>query len=213
MVRTYKIAEIFYSIQGEGSHVGEPMIFIRFSGCNLKCSFCDTKHEAGEDYTTDQILAVVSQTSVPFLIPLPVCFTGGEPLLQLDSELLLALSKKGHPLHLETNGTLGPPFPALFTCITISPKKSLEEQPLPRLSGLLTFMGPQRDLKIVWGSGEPKGTLALMKDWGRYEYDNKFIQPMTFPDGSTNVREAITYIKENPEWKLSVQLHRILDVR
>lgn len=212
-MKTYSIAEIFYSLQGEGTWAGTPMIFIRFSKCNLKCHFCDTDFENGEDLFVEDIMGRIDALldKVNPNTPVPICFTGGEPLLQLDTHLMQALSTaRGHhftPLHLETNGTLTPPSPSGFRCITISPKVPVAGN----LGGMLKISS-NVELKVIWDMVNEKQTMNIMKGWDHFPYKRKFIQPMTNPDGSTNVEDVIAFIKDHPEWHLSMQIQNILKI-
>ena len=113
-----KINEIFYSLQGEGYHTGTPAVFIRFSGCNLKCSFCDTQHEAGTLMTDDEIIAEVSK------YPVTVILTGGEPSLWIDDALIDRLHEAGKYVCIETNGTR--PLPESVDWVTCSPKQGVK---------------------------------------------------------------------------------------
>ena len=112
-----KINEIFYSLQGEGYHTGTPAIFVRFSGCNLKCDFCDTQHEEGKMMTDDEIIAEVKKYPA-----VTVVLTGGEPSLWIDDELIDRLHQAGKYVTIETNGTR--PLPAAIDWVTCSPKQS-----------------------------------------------------------------------------------------
>lgn len=114
-IKTYKINEIFYSIQGEGTHAGRPMIFLRFSGCNLKCAFCDTRHESGVELTAEEICKGIEDkfraSCTADVSTLAICITGGEPCMQLDEALLQALSSyftttrfTALLINIETNG-------------------------------------------------------------------------------------------------------------
>ena len=143
----------------------------------------------------------------------PICFTGGEPTLQLDETLLRALSAMGYThLHLETNGSLIPPAPTMFECITISPKDVVHiAKPLqwPYLLSLRVH----RELKIVWDTRNLTRLRAIVESWKQFTYVDRFIQPLTLPDGSSNVEEVMDFIKRVPDWRISVQLHKILKVR
>lgn len=110
-----KINEIFYSIQGEGRNTGMPAVFVRLSGCNLKCSFCDTKYEEYQEMLTLEIVKIIEQYNCPNVI-----ITGGEPLIQDLSDLFYQLKSKGFDILLETNGTINTDL--LFDWITMSPK-------------------------------------------------------------------------------------------
>ena len=112
-----KINEIFYSLQGEGFHTGTPAVFVRFSGCNLRCSFCDTRHEEGVMMTDEEIVEKVS--SFPARI---VILTGGEPSLWIDKALISRLREAGKQICIETNGTR--PLPDGIDWVTCSPKEN-----------------------------------------------------------------------------------------
>ncbi len=116
-----KITEIFPSVQGEGLRQGEPTIFIRLSGCNLKCSFCDTKYawEEGQQYSVDQVLEEIRKIRQSFPAQW-ICITGGEPLLQDIDGLTNALKKEGLKIQVETNATLYRTLPVDW--YSISPK-------------------------------------------------------------------------------------------
>ena len=114
-----KINEIFYSLQGEGFHTGTPAVFIRFSGCNLKCPFCDTHHEEGTLMSDEEILAEVRKYPARTVI-----LTGGEPSLWIDEELINLLHQAGKFICIETNGTH--PLPDGIDWITCSPKQGGE---------------------------------------------------------------------------------------
>ena len=101
LLMKYKITEIFYSIQGEGFWVGTPCIFIRLSGCNLSCSWCDTKHEIKKELNESEILEEIKQYPTKMVV-----ITGGEPTQQLLIDLLMGLKMAGYKIHLETNGTI-----------------------------------------------------------------------------------------------------------
>ena len=112
-----KINEIFYSLQGEGFHAGTPAVFVRFSGCNLKCDFCDTRHEEGKDMTDEEIVEEVLRYPSRMVI-----LTGGEPGLWVDDALIEALHKAGKYICIETNGTCV--LPEQIDWVTCSPKQS-----------------------------------------------------------------------------------------
>jgi len=218
MAERYQINEIFFSVQGEGAFAGTPMVFVRFSGCNLECPWCDTQHQSGRFMADEEILNEVLDAAYvggwngahcPSSLPRPpVCFTGGEPLLQLDEDLVFLLSSMGFPLHIETNGTLGlPPMPSVFHCITIGPKE------LPGGTKQAEWMFPLAatlELKVVVVGNY----VGLMEGWKAYRrFTHHFLQPLTRPDGTTNVDEVLRVLQKWPGWRLSVQLHKILGIR
>lgn len=178
-----KINEIFYSLQGEGKWSGTPMIFIRFSGCNLKCSFCDTDHADAKEMSTADILAAVNQYRTRH-----VCLTGGEPSLFVTQELIDMLHQQGRFIHIETNGTHE--LPEGVDWVTVSPKTET------------IALKAADEIKIVYQGQEVKKWLAFP---AKYHY----LQPCS----CENTAEVINYIKSNPEWKLSVQMHKLLNLR
>ena len=125
MSKTYKINEIFYSLQGEGFYTGTPSVFVRFSGCNLSCPFCDTDHNQGVMMTADEIAAAVNAYPASHVV-----LTGGEPSLFVDDELTAALH--GHFIAMETNGTH--PVAAGVDWITMSPKSDFVDGAEPVLT-------------------------------------------------------------------------------
>jgi 7-carboxy-7-deazaguanine synthase len=215
---TYVVKEIFYTVQGEGANAGRPALFLRFSGCNLwtgiqrdrekgpgGCSrWCDTDFVGtdgpggGKFHTADELVRAVkgqwpqtkpSEHATPFV----VC-TGGEPLLQLDEPLLAAFNAAGCSVAVETNGTVEPPPGRLW--LTASPKANA---PLRVTKG--------NELKLIFpqAGAEPE----------RYEdlrFDRFFLQPLDGPQVAQNTAQALRYCLEHPQWRLSLQMHKILKV-
>ncbi|WP_455672185.1 7-carboxy-7-deazaguanine synthase QueE [Phocaeicola sp.] len=178
-----KINEIFYSLQGEGYHTGVPAVFIRFSGCNLKCSFCDTEHEEGEMMSDEEIVEEVT------LFPAStVIFTGGEPGLWIDEALVDALHRAGKYVCVETNGTCV--LPDNIDWVTCSPKEGGELR-LNRMD----------EVKVVYQGQDVSAFLDLPAR-------HYFLQPCS----CTNTEEVIGYILKHPEWRLSLQTHKLLEI-
>lgn len=189
----YKVNEIFYSLQGEGFWTGTPMVFVRFSGCNLKCPWCDTSHENGIEMTADEILRSVHDASEGRCHR--VCLTGGEPLLQVDASLLDAFHASNYTIHVETNGTL--PRPDGLDWVTMSPKGK-------------TVLSDPDEIKLIFEGG----TLDLDK-WEAL-CGNLFLQPCDTGDPVTNkniLNKTIHYLKQNPQWRLSLQTHKLIDIK
>lgn len=191
---TYRVNELFYSLQGEGRHAGTPAVFVRLSGCNLACPFCDTRHRPFTHMTSAGIVEAVKRYPARTVI-----LTGGEPTLQLDAELTTALHEAGCTIHLETNGTL-PLKPGVeIDWITCSPKEgpALQIQRIDELKVL--FMGDN--------------DVAPFLSIPAREYR---LQPLDTGDAQRNqeiVKQTIDYILNHPTWKLSLQTHKILNVR
>ncbi len=209
---TYSIKEIFYTLQGEGTHAGRPAVFCRFSGCNLwsgretdrasaVCKFCDTDFvgtdgELGGKYPDAAVLAQTIDQLWPPAYPDSkyVVFTGGEPLLQLDPALINSMHAAGFEIAIETNGTL--PVPAGIDWVCVSPKIGSE---------LVVKRG--NELKVVI----PQAGQAL-EQYEDLAFDHFYVQPMDGPAAEANTRLAIDTCKRNPKWKLSLQTHKLLQI-
>lgn len=192
-MHSYRVNEIFYSIQGEGAFAGTPAVFVRFSGCNLACPWCDTDHSHFAEMTRDEL-----ENAVRVLLTgrdgAIIVLTGGEPALQLrDDEPLF--QGFGCRICIETNGTL--PVPDWVDWVTVSPKNEL--------SAIVPLFD---ELKFVF---EPEHIpyYLSMQDVGCI----KSIQPLARKDGTTNLAEALEFVLAHPRFKLSVQLHKIIGVR
>lgn len=193
MGNTYRVNEIFYSLQGEGCHTGVPAIFLRFSGCNLRCDFCDTQHQRFSNMTAAEILKAVSAAPARTLI-----VTGGEPTLQLDAELTDILHEAGFTIHLETNGTQQLKKGVQIDWITCSPKQG-GEICIQRID----------ELKVLfWGQDVSPFTEIPAREYR--------LQPLDTGNENKNKeiqKQTIDYILNHPVWKLSLQTHKILNVR
>lgn len=185
-----KINEIFYSIQGEGKYTGYPMTFIRLSGCNLNCKFCDTKHQEFNLMTIEEILEKVYYYPTPY-----VCITGGEPLMQDLTKLLYTLKK--YYLHLETNGTY--PIPWDFQYVCISPKN--KQVPYSNLVHA-------DDIKILCGSTDWED-LAL---YYLNQCSSISLQPLSLSPEYTN--KAIQYCQHHPSnTRISIQIQKLINIK
>lgn len=183
-MKTYKVNEIFYSLQGEGCHTGMPAVFVRLSGCNRACPFCDTDHAAGRAMTTDEIVAEVTQYPTHHIV-----ITGGEPAMQIDDALITALKSEGHYLQIETNGSL--PLPDGIDWVTCSPK----DEPWR--------IGHVDELKIVY-QGQDVEAIA-----GRFDAKVLCLQPCS----GANIPETVAYIMAHPRWRLSLQTHKLINIQ
>ena len=216
---TYTVKEIFYTLQGEGAQSGRAAVFCRFSGCNLwsgreedrsraVCQFCDTdfvgtgpdggKFSGANELADaiDRCWGGVGADSSPLRAPkkFVVC-TGGEPLLQLDQELIDALHQRGFEVAVETNGTK--PAPASLDWICVSPKAGA---PFVQTSG--------SELKLVYPQEN-----APPEKFAQLNFRHFFLQPMDGPDLAANTERAIDYCLRHPGWRLSIQTHKLVGVR
>lgn len=210
----YAIKELFYTLQGEGANAGRPAVFLRFAGCNLwsgreqdraeaVCRFCDTDFigmdgpGGGRFATAEDLAAAVAAAWPPGAQPrarrLVVC-TGGEPLLQLDEPAIAALHRLGFEVAVESNGTIEAPASLDWTCI--SPKAGA---PLVQTSG--------HELKLVFpqDGAEPEKYRSLA-------FQHFFLQPMDGPEREANTKRAVRYCLDHPEWRLSLQTHKMLGI-
>ena len=211
----YTIKEIYYTLQGEGVNTGRPAVFCRFSGCNLwtgreadrgsaVCRFCDTDFVGTDGLGGGQFprgldvaraaaahwpMSVAGATGLPR--PLVVC-TGGEPLLQMDRGLVIALHDEGFEIALETNGTILPPDGIDWICV--SPKAG---------AGLALRSG--QELKLVFPQ---KGAEPGLYEGLDFEYF--LLQPMDGPDRERNTRLALRYCLDHPKWRLGLQMHKLV---
>lgn len=209
---SYSVKEIFYSLQGEGLRAGRPAVFCRFAGCNLwsgreqdragaTCRFCDTDFvgtdgTGGGKYSEAVALARAVAAHWPAgEAHRYVVLTGGEPLLQVDAPLLQALHAEGFEIAVETNGTL--PAPAGIDWICVSPK-----------AGADWVQRRGHELKLVY----PQAGLAP-GDIVAGGFEHYLLQPMDGPERAQHTRAAIAYCQQHPRWRLSLQTHKILEIR
>ncbi|MFD6091267.1 7-carboxy-7-deazaguanine synthase [Oerskovia sp. NPDC060338] len=210
---TYKVKEIFYTLQGEGTHAGRPAVFCRFTSCNLWtgreedrsraiCKFCDTDFVGtdgpdGGKFASATELALAVASLWPRDAggqPMVVC-TGGEPLLQLDQAAVDAFHAEGFYVAVETNGTQVPPTGIDWLCV--SPKAG---------APLLVTAGSE--LKLVYPQSGAEPTKYAHLDFKTFR-----LQPMDGPDIGENTKSAVKYCMQNPTWSLSMQTHKYLGIR
>jgi 7-carboxy-7-deazaguanine synthase (Cx14CxxC type) len=210
----YRVKEIFYTLQGEGTHAGRPAVFCRFAGCNLwsgkerhrqsaVCTFCDTDFVGtdglgGDLFATACLLAGAvaaawPATSHPAAKPFVVC-TGGEPLLQLDEAAIDAFHQAGFAVAVETNGTRAAPRGLDWICV--SPK-----------AGAPLKLQRADELKLVYPQTE-----APPAAFDAFDCPRLLLQPMDGPDRDRNTTLAVHYCLAHPQWKLSLQTHKYLGI-
>jgi len=207
---SYKVKEIYYTLQGEGAQTGRAAVFCRFTGCNLWsgreedrhkaiCQFCDTDFVGtdgpnGGRFSTAEALAEAVAAQWPGGgKPYVVC-TGGEPLLQLDAALIAAFHDKGFEIAIETNGTLLPPKGIDWICV--SPKAG---------SDLILRSGDEMKLVFPQPGAEPERFAHL-------DFKHFFLQPMDSPQQAQNIQSTLEYCLTHPQWRLSLQTHKVLRI-
>ncbi|MEH6471690.1 MAG: 7-carboxy-7-deazaguanine synthase [Halopseudomonas sp.] len=212
----YSVKELFYSLQGEGAQAGRAAVFCRFSGCNLwsgreqdrasaQCNFCDTDFigtdgELGNKYPDAKQLADrVSKLWYSHCSdntgakPYVIC-TGGEPLLQLDSELIEAFKDRGFEVAVETNGTL--PAPSGLDWVCVSPKGTTALQ-----------LTEGDELKLVHPQPEVDPTT-----FNTLKFDYFYLQPLDGPDAANSLTACLEYCHKHPQWRLSLQTHKLVNI-
>ena len=216
----YRVNEIFFTLQGEGAHSGIPAVFVRFSGCNLRCPWCDTEFTEFTEMSAAGIIAeMCSLYDVPNERRKMCVLTGGEPSLQVDKELIDALHEAGFYICIETNGTRS--LPEGIDWITCSPKEtSLQYSAISHQPPLA--LKKVNEVKVVFtGTYDPD-------IWrSKLEAEHWMLQPLRYNgewllqsgiddfeiDSNDNLDETVRYILAHPFWRLSVQLHKIAGLR
>jgi len=209
----YSVKEIFYTLQGEGAQTGRAAVFCRFAGCNLWsgreqdrasaiCRFCDTDfadtngHGGGKFASPEALADAIARTWPAAATSgkrFVVC-TGGEPLLQLDASLIAALHARSFEIAVETNGTVA--APAGLDWICVSPK-----------AGTTLKQTTGDELKLVYPQpGAEPGNFAGLA------FRNFFLQPMDGPVREANTRLALEYCMQHPQWRVSLQTHKLLGI-
>ena len=199
-----KVNEIFYSLQGEGVYTGTAAVFLRLSGCNMKCWFFDTKgHEKGTEMTEEEIAERVSQYPARHIV-----ITGGEPTMQLNGRLTQLLHERGFYIQIETNGALPLKDGAEVDWITCSPKvneikiQRIEELKLLFIEEYLEkYKEVKASLRCLQPLDEGNGFRACSPE---HRLERKNV--------NNNGNEVISYIKEHPEWRLSLQTHKLINI-
>ena len=190
-----RVNEIFYSLQGEGRNSGRAAVFVRFSGCNLCCPFCDTDFSDYHEMSSEEIVSKISQFPARFVV-----LTGGEPALQVTEEFVNQLHEAGFEVAIETNGTL--PLPENIDWVTLSPKTS-------------PFIPPQEgkriadEIKVVFdGTNDPEDFLP-----SSLQLPLLYLQPCDVGDPVRNrdiIEACVEYVKSHPQWRLSLQTHKLV---
>lgn len=198
-MKKYKINEIFHSLQGEGVWTGRAAVFVRFSKCNLRCPFCDTDFSKFVELSADEIIDKVQSLSKECRF---IVFTGGETTLQVDKELTDKFHALGYYLSVETNGTHE--IPEGIDWVTCSPKTAY----IGRRAALVKIKEAS-EVKLVYDGEHEVSTYGISAP-------NLFLQPCDTGDTERNniiLAETIKYIEKHPEWRLSLQTQKIVNVK
>lgn len=193
-----RVNEIFYSLQGEGYNTGQAAVFVRLAGCNLKCPFCDTKFDTYKEMDEQEITHEVRTLSNNKNCL--VVLTGGEPTLQDCTKLISLLHINGYKVAMESNGTKTPPYN--IDWLTISPKTVFTKSPK-------IIVNKCDELKVIFDA-------VNMPQYYNINAKHYYLQPCDTGDNKKNeliIKKCIEFIKENPQWKLSLQTQKILNVR
>lgn len=209
----YAVKECFLTLQGEGAHAGRAAVFCRFSGCNLwtglerhrataSCRFCDTDFrgtdgDGGGRYSTPDALAehiAATWNASASGGRRYVVFTGGEPLLQLDEPLIVAMKNRGFEIAVETNGTQVVPPGIDWVCVSPKPRSTLVVQ-------------AGNELKLVFPQPE-----LHPREFEGLAFDHFFVQPLDGPQRDVNTAHAVAWCRANPTWRLSLQTHKLLGI-
>jgi 7-carboxy-7-deazaguanine synthase (Cx14CxxC type) len=207
----YHIKEAYYTLQGEGFHTGRAAVFCRFTGCNLwsgkeedrnnaVCRFCDTEFvgtdgpNGGHFDSAEELALHLARLWEGSSRKIFIVCTGGEPLLQLDQNLITALHSNNMEIAVETNGTIEPPDGIDWLCV--SPKAEAE---------LVVSEG--NELKLVYPQAG-----CNPEDYADLEFDHFYLQPMDGDNLEKNIEAAVIYCLSNPDWKLSLQTHKIINI-
>lgn len=193
---SYKVNEIFYSIQGEGKHTGMPAIFLRLSGCSMGCPFCDTKYAFADGKEMNNLEILVALSAFPCKT---VVITGGEPTEQNLPALMSLLKSAGYCIHLETNGANDTDV-SLADFVCVSPKMKVSQAMLKKAD----------IIKLVIGQDTPLNDLEKY-----YAYEDEETQIYLQPESNKqeNIDLCVKLLKEHPSARLSVQMHKLINIR
>lgn len=194
----YPINEIFCSLQGEGEKTGTVSVFIRMSGCNLRCAFCDTDYQSHTMMSAPEIVEqVMRYPGAPLIV-----LTGGEPALHIDNALIQALKLTGKTIAIETNGTL--PLPDGIDWVTLSPKTAFQGG-----EALPCIITSCDELKVVY-------TGQNLNQYDHIKAQQRFLQPCYVDDPKQRLlglQATVKAVLDNPQWRLSLQTHKLLGIR
>ena len=192
----WKVSEIFYSIQGEGKHTGMPAVFLRLAGCSMGCAWCDTKYALAGGKEMNNLEVLVELSKYPCKT---VVVTGGEPTEQDLPALVSVLKSAGHIVHIETNGANDCDVSkADFVCV--SPKKYVSENMLKKADVIKLVVNEKTDLEDL-------------KKYYNYENEKTTVYLQPESNKEENITLCVKLVKEHPSARLSVQLHKLINIK
>ena len=200
-MKTYRVNQIFYSLQGEGHNTGRAAVFIRFAGCNLRCSFCDTEFDSYREMSADDIIETITPYPTRFIV-----LTGGEPTLQVDEAFIDLLHLHSYEVAMESNGTR--PAPKNLDWLTVSPK----DWWMKDVGWWMENSSHANEIKIVFDEDTPTRLSSIHIPPSTIHL---FLQPCDTGDPARNafiLQQCISYIKEHPQWRLSLQTHKLIGI-
>lgn len=197
MLGMRRINDIFYSLQGEGWNTGRAAVFVRFAGCNLRCPFCDTDFDSYREMTDEAIVAQMTQYPARLAV-----LTGGEPTLQVDEDFVELLHRHGYEVAMESNGTRQ--APANLDWLTVSPK--VDEGTRVKSDGRIPD-----ELKVIFDENtDPEAYLP--SSLTPHSSPKLYLQPCDTGNAERNlyiINRCVSYIKDHPWWRLSLQTHKL----
>ena len=214
-MRVFRVNNIFYSLQGEGRNTGRAAVFVRFAGCNLRCPFCDTEFDSYREMSDEDILAAIQSLTASVQTPIPsggvggrllIVLTGGEPTLQVDEAFVDLLHQHGFEVAMESNGTR--PAPQNLDWLTVSPK-IIGEGCLVKGEGRIPD-----EIKVVFDENTPQ-KLSSLHPSPNTLHPFLYLQPCDTGDAERNrviTQACVDYIKAHPQWRLSLQTHKVIDI-
>ncbi len=208
-MKMYRVNDIFYSLQGEGRNTGRAAVFVRFAGCNLRCPFCDTDFNDYREMSAGDILQAISGYESHFVV-----LTGGEPTLQVDETLVDLLHTHGYEVAMESNGTR--PAPRNLDWLTVSPKKSPLKDCSLNKDEVKKDNRYADEIKIIFDENtDPESILQISSSFLTSPNTLYFLQPCDTKDSERNSRiiaACVDYIKQHPQWRLSLQTHKLIGI-
>lgn len=196
-----RINNIFYSLQGEGRNTGRAAVFVRFAGCNMHCDFCDTDFSRFTEMTAADVVNTIADYPCRFVV-----LTGGEPTLQVDEAFVDILHSHGYEVAMESNGSM--PAPRNIDWLTVSPKEWWKTEGEWWMENIDRI----NELKVVFDEDTPSRLSTLHLQPSTL---HRYLQPCDTGDAQRNAditQRCVEYIKQHPEWRLSLQTHKYINI-